>query len=120
VKDRDSSDAECEEDTRDEGQRMSPMLIQALAHPVRRESLRLLHQTEEARSATQLSEHLARPSDNIGYHLRVLADLGVAQQTSSKRVRGATEKFFVSTVADHRQLVSILADTAKDDEWIRR
>jgi len=99
---------------------MSPTLIRALDHSVRREALRQLHRIEEARSATQLSEHLARASENIGYHLKVLADLGAAKQVGTKRVRGATEKFFASTVSEHRQLIEILDDTAEDDEWLRK
>jgi DNA-binding transcriptional ArsR family regulator len=101
-------------------QRMSPALIKALAHPVRREAMRLLNRSGEGISATQMSQTVEEVGSNISYHLKVLADLGAARQVDERYVRGVPEKFFVSELSDHEQIVTILADTEGDDEWLRR
>jgi DNA-binding transcriptional ArsR family regulator len=101
-------------------QRMSPMLIKALNHPVRREALRLLHETSEGRSAVQLTQFIDVAGTKVSYHLKVLSNLGAITRAGERTVRGVLEKFFVSAVADHRQVISILTDTESDDDPVRR
>jgi hypothetical protein len=74
----------------------------------------------EGKSAVQMSTRVSAQGSMISYHLKVLADLGVITQVEERYVRGVPEKFFVSEVSDHRQIVTILADTTPDDEWLRR
>jgi DNA-binding transcriptional ArsR family regulator len=98
---------------------MSPAVIDALNHPLRRQLLRDLHEGSN-RSATGLADSIKPALGNIIYHLKVLRDRGLIRQTGSKRNRGAREYFYASVVADNVQVVSILAATAKDDKAMRK
>ena len=53
---------------------------------------------------------------SVSYHMQVLADMGAVKKTGDRPARGARESFFASKVADHSQLITILADTEKDDQ----
>ena len=97
------------------GQRMSPLLIQALNHPLRRKLLRALHSSDDARSPVQLSKITGEDVSSIDYHVNILVSLGVAVKTGDRQVRGARENFFLSKVSGHEQMVTILADTERDD-----
>lgn len=105
---------------RDEAQRMSAALIRALDNATRREALRFLHLHGTACSASQLSKWIDTDPTNISYHLRILFNVGAVSRAGERLVRAVPEKLFASEVADHRQVVSILADTEQDDEWLRR
>jgi hypothetical protein len=96
-------------------QRMSPLLIQALNHPLRRKLLRALHSSDDARSPVQLSKLTGEDISSIDYHIKILVSLGAAVKTGDRQVRGARENFFLSKVFDHKQMVTILADTERDD-----
>ena len=101
---------------RDNGQRMSELLIAALNHPLRRKLLRALHNADDARSPMQLSKTIEANVSNVDYHVKVLESLGAVVKTGDRQVRGAREHFFASKVSSHKQMVAILADTARDDE----
>ena len=96
-------------------QRMSPLLIQALNHPLRRKLLRALHSSDDARSPVKLSKMTGTDVSSIDYHVKILVSLGAAVKTGDRPVRGARENFFLSKVSDHKQMVTILADTERDD-----
>lgn len=96
-------------------QRMSPLLIRALNHPLRRKLLRALHSSDDARSPVQLSKITGEDISGIDYHIKILVSLGAAVKTGDRQVRGARENFFLSKVSDHKQMVAILADTERDD-----
>lgn len=100
----------------DPKQPMSGSLIRALNHPLRRRLLRALHRTEGARSATQLRTTVHSTVASVDYHLKVLAATEAAAKSGQRRVRGAREIFFVSKVAEHQQMLAILADTEREDE----
>lgn len=101
---------------RNKDQRMSALLIHALHHPLRRKLLRTLHGSGEAHSPVQLSKMTGEDISNIDYHLKILVEMDAAAKTGDRQVRGARENFFASKVADHRQMVAILADTELDDD----
>lgn len=100
-----------------ESQRMTPKLIEALGHPIRRELLRELHRAGEEMSPTQLCEIVGKQVSNVDYHINVLADRGILRRTKVRRVRGFKQNFYVSEVSEHKQVASILADTEKGDRW---
>lgn len=104
----------------EEGQRLSPILVRALDHATRREALRLLHRSGEAMSPAEMSRRIRDVSTYVSYHLQVLVDLGAVESMGKREVAGVPEEIFGSKVADHAQLTSILADTEKDDEWLKR
>jgi DNA-binding transcriptional ArsR family regulator len=72
-------------------------LIAALNHPIRRRILRVMDRTTTA-SASELAETLDKPLSRTSYHVNVLARLEVLELTGTKKVRGATERFFRSTL----------------------
>lgn len=97
-------------------QRMSGSLIRAIDHPLRRVLLRALHRSSEPRSPVQLSKETGESVGKIAYHVSILVLQGAAVKTGERQVRGARESFFTSTVAGHKQMVTILADTERDDD----
>jgi DNA-binding transcriptional ArsR family regulator len=101
-------------------QGISSTLLRALNHPVRRETLRVLHRSPCPKSAIQLSHFIAVSGTMVSYHLKVLAELGAVTRVEERRVRGAREKFFVSEVARNRRIVAILADVEGEDDGMRR
>lgn len=69
--------------------------IAALNHPLRRNILRILYETETA-SATEIARRMEMRLGNVAYHVKVLADLDVLQLVHRRKVRGALEKFYRS------------------------
>jgi DNA-binding transcriptional ArsR family regulator len=72
-------------------------LIAALNHPIRRTILRAMDGGETA-SASDLALSLDKPLSRVSYHVNVLAGLDVLEPVRSRKVRGATEHFFRSTL----------------------
>jgi DNA-binding transcriptional ArsR family regulator len=100
---------------RGESQLMTVDLIQALDHPRRRRLLRALHSSDEAQSPTQLAKIIGDEVNRIDYHVKFLTRLGVVSKTGDRRVCGVRESFFASHVSNHKQVLSILADTEGED-----
>ena len=102
---------------------MTPALVHALNHPVRRQILRLL--AEGKGGATLSPSDMAQaPARAYGpgaylsvlsFHARVLLKQGVIRSAGTRRVRGATERFYVSNVLDNQVAVLILLNTERDD-----
>lgn len=57
---------------------------------------------------------------NAAYHVRILDDSGVIELVRTRKVRGSTQHFYASTVAHFAEVVSILADTEKQDRRSRK
>lgn len=104
---------------KDENRGVTVDLIDALGHPLRREILRRLHESDGARSPSLLAECLGLGVSNVSYHMGVLAKLRAVKKTRSRQVRGARETFFVSRVAQNERVVAILADTEREDDEAR-
>jgi hypothetical protein len=98
---------------------MTPALIEALNHPIRRQLLRLLHEHREAQSPKGMSQEMTRELVNISYHARVLLDLHVIGLTRTRSVRGSIQHFYVSRVAKNNLVAVILRSTEKDDSFLR-
>jgi DNA-binding transcriptional ArsR family regulator len=101
------------------GRAMTPALISALDHPVRREVLRLLHRHDTHLSPIQMNEKINVGISCLSYHARTLAEQKVTRLASTMQVRGATQHFYVSKVADNELVATILNCTEKDDGFIR-
>jgi predicted transcriptional regulator len=91
-------------------------LISALNHALRRDILRLMHASGEARSPVGISEQLGRPLASVSYHVQILHRLGAVSLEQTEQVRGALKHFYASTVKDHRIARSLLESTRKSDE----
>lgn len=91
-------------------------LLKAIANPTRRQILRVLHEVEEARSPNELRKALGVTVGYVSYHVKVLKDCGVVALTDSRPVRGAVERFYISTVVSDRLVIAFLMTTEIEDE----
>lgn len=100
---------------------MTPAFISALNSPVRREVLRVMHRHPSRLNATQISRKMRTVSSSLAsHHLDALLKGELVRFVGSNPKRGGLEKFFVSEVADHAQVMRILADTEGADISFRR
>src|SRR4029077_15112986 len=68
------------------------VLIRALSHPVRSETLRIL--SEKAASPSEMAAQLDIKLSNTSYHVRVLHNLNLIEVVDTERVRGAVATFY--------------------------
>ena len=99
----------------DTRRKVSGAMLYALYHPLRREALRVLNEAAEPITPRQMSEMIPWDLQTVSFHVRVLKDRNLARCTRTRRVRGATEHYYVSRVSKNDLLASILAGTMKDD-----
>jgi DNA-binding transcriptional ArsR family regulator len=93
---------------------MTPALIYALNHPVRRQILRLLGERGEA-SPSDLHKSISVGLSTLSFHAQVLNELGVIHGTRTQQVRGAIEHFYASDVSGNELAEAILLGTETDD-----
>jgi DNA-binding transcriptional ArsR family regulator len=74
-------------------------LIKALAHPMRTRILGMLD--ERVASPRQLSDELGAPLQNVSYHVRELAKLGLIKLVRTSQRRGAIEHHYTAVAAPH-------------------
>src|ERR1043165_7209229 len=67
-------------------------LLKALAHPNRLELLGILSYQEI--SPKEFAAHRNEPISNLGYHFRVLAELGCIEVARTRPVRGSVEHIY--------------------------
>jgi DNA-binding transcriptional ArsR family regulator len=79
---------------------------EALAHPLRREVLRLLVEKGCA-SPVEMAREIEEPTPNVSHHTKRLVELGFAEQVEERKVRGAVEHLY-------RAIDRPLVET---DEW---
>jgi len=91
-------------------------LISAIAHPLRRRILRLLHDREDPHSASKMARALEEPVGSAAYHVRVLCNVAALEETGEQHVRGAVERFYLSTVEDDPPIEALLEETREADE----
>ncbi|HVX33763.1 MAG TPA: helix-turn-helix domain-containing protein [Solirubrobacterales bacterium] len=72
-------------------------LLVALRHPLRREILRAMADTDPI-SPRQVADMLREPLSNVSYHVRVLADCGAVALVETTPVRGSMQHFYSPTV----------------------
>lgn len=73
----------------------TPEAMKALANATRTTILHLL--LERAATTSQLAEVLEKPKGTVGYHLSVLADVGLVRVVRTRQVRAMTEKYYGRT-----------------------
>jgi DNA-binding transcriptional ArsR family regulator len=98
------------------GRDMSPALLEALSHPIRRQVLRLFNSETSELSPIDLRKLIPIGLSNLSYHIRVLNDLNVIRETRAIPIRGSTKHFYESTVTASKIMRSILAKTKDDDQ----
>jgi DNA-binding transcriptional ArsR family regulator len=95
---------------------MSPALLEALRHPLRRQILRELHDSDVAISPAQFAGIFSDwEISAVAFHFRVLEKMRIVRCKETKRVRGSTEHLFVSQVKKNQLVSAILKETEKVD-----
>lgn len=65
-------------------------------HPLKVEILDALTEREgEQRSPNEMPIHLGESVNNVAYHVRTLAELGLIKCVDTRQRRGATEHFYM-------------------------
>lgn len=79
-------------------------LIRALAHPVRKELLKLCLEADDPKSpkGLALETHRGKGSfekhlSNVSYHVRTLAEYGAVELVETRPARGSVEHFYRPT-----------------------
>jgi DNA-binding transcriptional ArsR family regulator len=81
----------------DDAKSPSPVdVARALAHPLRHRMLLEFHRSPS--SPSQVARTLDAPLNVVSYHTKELCRRGCIELVDSRRVRGATERFYRSTV----------------------
>ena len=70
----------------------APGQLRALADPLRRTLLELLH--ERAATVTEMAEAVERPKSTIAYHVNLLLDVGLVRVVRTRRVRAIDERYY--------------------------
>jgi DNA-binding transcriptional ArsR family regulator len=76
-----------------------PHVIRALGHPMRTRILGMLD--ERVASPRQLADELEAPLQNVSYHVRELAKLGLIKLVRETQRRGAIEHHYTAVAAPH-------------------
>jgi DNA-binding transcriptional ArsR family regulator len=72
-------------------------LLQVLAHPLRKQLLRLYVKEEGMLSPKELSVFTKKHVCDVGYHVRVLVDYEAVKIVAELQRRGAVEHFYEAT-----------------------
>lgn len=72
-------------------------LLQVLAHPLRKQLLRLYVEEDGMLSPKELSVLTKKYLSNVGYHVRVLVDCGAVEIVAEEKRRGSVEHFYEAT-----------------------
>jgi DNA-binding transcriptional ArsR family regulator len=107
--------------THEPAREMSPALLCALHHPVRRQVLRALHEETSPLSASAMSRsRISVGLPRLSFHARVLCEMGVIECVATRDTRGSTERLYASLVAENELVGTILRNTAADDARLRK
>ena len=71
--------------------RDQPELLEAYGHPVRAGILELFDAGASELSPVEIAKALGEPVGNVGYHVRILAELGIITPTRTSPSRGAVK-----------------------------
>jgi DNA-binding transcriptional ArsR family regulator len=72
-------------------------LLRVLAHPLRKQLLRLYMQEDGMLSPKELSDFTKKHVSNVGYHVRVLVEFGAVEIVAEQQRRGSVEHFYEPT-----------------------
>lgn len=89
--------------------------IRACDHRLRRRILRLLEQPSPL-SPTAMARLLEEPVGRVGYHLKLLEQLGAAKLVRERPVRGVVEHFYASLIGEDELARAMLDATEKEDD----
>jgi DNA-binding transcriptional ArsR family regulator len=70
----------------------APQELRALADPLRRTLLELVH--ERAATVTEMAKAVRRPKSTVAYHVQQLVDAGLLRVVRTQRVRAIEERYY--------------------------
>jgi DNA-binding transcriptional ArsR family regulator len=76
-----------------------PVVIRALAHPLRRAVLTALR--DRAASSSELAEEFGESLPKLSYHVRQLAGVGLLKLVEERPIRGVKERFYTAAGRTH-------------------
>jgi DNA-binding transcriptional ArsR family regulator len=91
-------------------------LIVAIANPLRRRILRVIHDWGEPVSPIQIARELCLPIGTVAYHANVLRRLGAVEPAGEQQVRGAVEHLHDSTIEDDPTIEALPEETREGDD----
>lgn len=91
-------------------------LIVAIAHPLRRRILRVLHDWGEPATPAQIAAELDLPVGAVAYHANVLRRLGAVEPVSEQEERGAVDHLYDSTIDADPPIEALLEETREVDD----
>jgi DNA-binding transcriptional ArsR family regulator len=77
----------------------TPAQFKALGHPTRH---RILYALDMPATVSQLATRLDINKGNVAHHLKALVSGGLVRETSTRQVRGGTERYFQRTALSVR------------------
>jgi DNA-binding transcriptional ArsR family regulator len=80
--------------------------FKALGHPTRQ---RLLFELDEPATISQLAASLDTHKGNVAHHLKVLTDAGLVVLSSTRQVRGGTERYHQRTA----RMMSVVGEASQ-------
>jgi DNA-binding transcriptional ArsR family regulator len=91
----------------------------ALGHPLRREILRMLNESAEPRSSSDIATTtLPHTSLSvIGYHAHVLETCDSIAMTGTRQVHGSAARLYASKVDGDERVAAVLQATRGLDRW---
>ncbi|MGC1165156.1 MAG: hypothetical protein WA862_03525 [Solirubrobacterales bacterium] len=98
---------------------LAPSTRDALGHPVRRQILRVLNESSEPRSPSEIVA-VALPHASVSvvsYHAQVLATCDSVAVTGTRHVQGDVARLYASKVAGDEQVAAVLQATRGLDRW---
>ena len=95
---------------------LPPRTQDALDHPVRRQVLRILNSSRQARSAGEMAATLPGvPQGAVSYHAQVLESQGSICLTGVKREEAGVARHYTSKVAGDARVAIVLDAMRQDD-----
>jgi DNA-binding transcriptional ArsR family regulator len=98
-----------------DGRRRVNLLV-AIAHPLRRRILRVLHDWGEPCTPAQIAEELGLPVDTVAYHAKVLWRLDAVEPAGEQQARSAVDPFYDTTIEDDPPIETLLEETREVDD----
>jgi DNA-binding transcriptional ArsR family regulator len=90
--------------------------VKAIAHPLRRQILRLLRERGKPLSPIAIALVLEGPLGGVAYHVHVLRVLGLVEPVNEERVRNAVEQFYEATLEGDPPIETLLDELREEDE----
>lgn len=97
---------------------VSAAMLYAIRDPIRREALRVINLAGGPISPKEISDALGLDIPKVAYHVRILYEKELIKIRAERPVRGSTEHFYESVVAENELLGAMLDGTEEEDRLV--